>query len=169
MSQAIIIMGVSGTGKSTVAEQVAQATDGCYLDADDFHSAKAKDMMRQGIGLTESERKPWVERLCREIQGSSTNEIKVLAYSGLKAAHRQQLFAARQNTVMIMLEADEPTLQQRLKHRKNHFFSPRLLRDQLVQMESVSDAEIVHSIDAKQSIMSIVKQILEIANAKRVA
>ena len=170
MTQTIIIMGVSGTGKSTIAQQLALQIDGLYLDADDFHSEQAKNMMRQGIGLTEKQRKPWIERLSQATK-APINEYSaiVLAYSGLKSAHRQQLFAASPNTVMIMLEADEQTLQQRLEQRQAHFFNPRLLRDQLVQMEAIDDAETVYSIDARQPMLSIVKQILEIANAKRVA
>lgn len=89
-SRAIIIMGVAGSGKSTVGRLLAEKLQYDYLDGDDYHSVEAKVMMTNGIPLPDNLRESWVELLCQQLR--QRREIKqscVLSYSGLIARHRQ--------------------------------------------------------------------------------
>ena len=87
----IIVMGVSGTGKSTIAQEIAKRLGYAYVEADDFHTINAKYLMAKNIPLTDVIREPWLARISKEI--TSLYFMKkhvVLAYSGLKALHRDK-------------------------------------------------------------------------------
>src|SRR5690242_16540799 len=89
---AIVVMGVSGSGKTTVARALAAHYGDVFIDADDFHADDAKTQMAAGVPLSDAQRQPWVDALAHALrdqadQGRST----VLAFSGLRAAHRQRL------------------------------------------------------------------------------
>lgn len=135
----VVVMGVSGTGKSTLANEIANCFDITLIDADSLHSAEAINQMSQGIPLTNPQRAPWIARICKqlsayEVQGKSC----VLAYSGLTQLHRQQIFSAYQKSLGILLNTNQTILAQRLQARPNHFMPPQLLNSQIAAMEPLS-------------------------------
>ena len=92
MAQAIILMGVSGSGKTTIGERLGQALGWPYYDADDFHPPENVERMRHGIALTDEDRKPWLAALARLIvEALSRNQSILLGCSALKKAYREQL------------------------------------------------------------------------------
>lgn len=133
----VIVMGVSGTGKSSVARQLADEFSLTYLDADTFHSEQAKARMANNQPLTDDMRRPWLARIVQHLsllnkQGKSV----VLAYSGLKRAHRQLFNQLPFVTHFFCLTGHKSIIAKRIKARENHFFSAQLLDSQLASFEA---------------------------------
>jgi carbohydrate kinase (thermoresistant glucokinase family) len=129
-------MGVSGTGKTTLATEIANTLDMTFIDADSLHSQAAIQQMSQGIALTDEQRIPWIERICSQLnQFETQGKSCVLAYSGLKRQHRQLIFSSYHHTCGILLNTDQAIIEKRLQARKNHFMSPLLLSSQIAAME----------------------------------
>ncbi|XQW86774.1 gluconokinase [Thalassotalea piscium] len=138
----IIVMGVSGCGKSTIASTLALTGDYCYIDADDFHSAEAKGMMSQNIALTDEIRMPWINVICETLcQYQSKNQSVVLAFSGLKAKYRQPFRMLGFNTRFILLHGSQSLIAKRLAVRENHFANENLLTSQFETLELPTTSE----------------------------
>jgi cellobionic acid phosphorylase len=165
-SKLTIVMGVSGSGKSAVAESLAKDSHAVYMDADDFHSLDAKQKMSSGQALTDEDREPWLERMKTHlIMLAASKQTVVLAYSGLKATHRSMFRALPFFDVkFIHLKANEETLTSRMLERESHFFSADLLTSQLEAMESTSDESDVLEISnlgsLEQTITTIKQEVL---------
>lgn len=139
-TQLIVVMGVSGSGKSTLAEKIAHRYHYTYLDADNFHSHEAKTRMASGLPLTDEMRQPWVTNICQRLQQArARNEAIVLAFSGLRRAHRQLIRNQSLKTLVLFLEGDESTIQARVSKRQNHFMNPGLLHSQFEALEYPDD------------------------------
>lgn len=139
----VVIMGVSGCGKTTLADKIASQFDMTFLDADSFHNEDAIKKMSQGIALTDQQRTPWIARICKQLNHFELqNKSCVLAYSGLKQQHRQLIFSAYHRAKGILLDADETLIAQRLVNRAEHFMSPQLLSSQIASMETINEKTI---------------------------
>ncbi|MBF7073048.1 AAA family ATPase [Glaciecola sp. MH2013] len=138
----VIVCGVSGSGKSTVASRLASHMNAMFIEGDDLHSRAAKDKMAQGIALSEADREPWVQRLFESAQQKLAHGYDtVLCFSGLSKKHRQRLMSLGANACLLMLNPPKKELEKRLKARKAHFFAPSLLQSQLDSMEPLSHDE----------------------------
>lgn len=132
----IVVMGVSGCGKSTLGAAIARHYGHTFLDADDFHSAEAKSRMASGLPLNDEMRQPWVEKICARLQQAlATHEPLVLAFSGLRRAHRQLIRNQGLRTMVLFMEGDEASIQARVNQRPNHFMNPGLVRSQFEALE----------------------------------
>ena len=137
----IVVMGVSGCGKSTLGAAIARYYGHTFLDADDFHSDEAKNRMAKGLPLNDAMRQPWVEKICTRLQQAlATQEPLVLAFSGLRRAHRQLIRNQGLRTLVLFLEGDETSIQARVNQRPNHFMNPGLVRSQFEALE-IPDGE----------------------------
>ena len=127
----VVVMGVSGSGKSTVGRALAERMDWPFLDADDFHPAANVAKMRAGMPLTDDDRWPWLDRLAREMAAiNDRSEDAVLACSALKQAYRDAL--ARAGDVrFVFLKGDHATIAPRLAARAGHYMPASLLASQL--------------------------------------
>lgn len=137
----VIVMGVSGVGKTTVGERLAARLGWRFLDADAFHSPGSVAKMAAGIPLTDEDRAPWLARLRELLRGAlESGEDLVLACSALKGAYRERLTvdAARQR--WVYLHAPRELLAERLKARRGHYMPPALLDSQLAALEVPEDA-----------------------------
>jgi len=146
----VIVMGVSGSGKTTVAAQLARELGWQFLDADSFHSAANVAKMHAGIPLDDADRAPWLAALHREIERSLAKaESLALACSALKRSYREQLLVDP-SVRLVYLWGTFEVLRQRLKQRKGHFMTEQLLASQLETLEEPSDAvtvDIEHPVD----------------------
>lgn len=132
----VVVMGVSGCGKSTLAERLAAHYEATFLDADDFHSDLAKTMMAEGIPLTDDLRLPWVDRIREHLDACyRANQSCVLAFSGLRRAHRLRLRQILYQPIFIFLDATPSSIQTRVRNRENHFMNPRLVESQFEALE----------------------------------
>lgn len=154
-----IVMGVSGSGKSTLAERIARHYRYTYLDADDFHSQEAKALMASGVPLTDTLRGPWVDNIRARLQQAlSFGENSVLAFSGLRQAHRQALRDIGLKTLVLFLTGDEKTIQERVNLRSNHFMNPRLIHSQFEALEEPLNEADVICIDIQATPDQVFKQ-----------
>lgn len=136
----VIIMGVSGCGKSTVGAALAQARGWRYLDADDFHPAANKAKMQAGTALTDEDRRGWLDALAEQITDHQAKGLDlVLACSALKEAYRERLRRAS-HYLLVYLAGTREVLAERLAGRTGHFMNPGLLDSQLATLEEPVDA-----------------------------
>jgi len=155
----IIVMGVSGSGKSTLGKALAQHYGVTFLDADDFHSDENKQKMASGIPLTDVERDPWVWTIGEQLIAiRKKKQHCVIAFSGLKARHRDFFRCLGFQTHFFCLHVQVALLQQRLQQRKSHFFLPILLQSQIDAMEDVSLEQDITTLDANESQDSLVRE-----------
>ncbi len=156
-SKLIIVMGVSGTGKSTIAKSLAQKLNYHYLEADDFHTEQAKKSMMANIPLTDELRAPWIDALINALtilyqEGKQV----VMAYSGLKYKHRQRFRELNYACHYFHLQAEQSVIAQRLNGREGHFFQAELLKSQFLAMETPKASETdISIIDGARDITSI--------------
>jgi len=139
----VIVMGVTGTGKTTVGSALAQRLHWIFADADDFHSEANRAKMHAGIPLTDEDREPWLESMHTQILrwlGEGTNAV--LACSALKQQYRDALTAGIQPTAVryVLLDGPAATILERLQQRHGHYMPPSLLPSQLATLELPQDA-----------------------------
>jgi carbohydrate kinase (thermoresistant glucokinase family) len=165
LPQLTIVMGVSGCGKNAVGEQVAALNNQVFIDADNFHDAQAKQKMASGTPLTDDDRLPWLQRIQQFLAMLLDNRQScVLAYSGLKAAHREMFTQLGFELNIVHLNVAQEVIAARLAQRENHFFDPALLSTQFDALELPSKEESVISINADKSINEIVNEVNKILN-----
>ena len=140
----IVIMGVTGSGKTTVGERLAADLGWEFLDADDFHPAANKAKMHAGIPLTDDDRWPWLgavhDALARAL---AERRGAVLACSALKSSYRDALSNGLSSVRFVLLDGDRALLQARLANRPGHFMNPALLDSQIETLERPADALVV--------------------------
>jgi carbohydrate kinase (thermoresistant glucokinase family) len=163
-SRAVILMGVSGSGKSTVGASLAQRLECPFLDADDFHPAANVEKMKRGIPLNDEDRMPWLRRLHDELEhrlGSGASVV--LGCSALKESYRKILEEGLSQIDFVFLDVDQLTLTERLEKRKAHFFPKELLESQFAALERPAVAIVV---DARLQFQDVVEQIVSALKAK---
>jgi len=161
----IIVMGVSGSGKSTLAKTLADIYGYQYLDGDDFHSAESRSLMAEGVPLTDGHRTPWVAAIKQRLQDNANHQTHTaLAFSGLKQKHRDELRSAGLRTIVLYLNGNKDTIQDRINNRKGHFMAPALLESQFSSMEDPLHELDVHLIDVWSTLDQITQQACNIVN-----
>lgn len=155
----ILLMGVSGSGKTTIGNQLSNDLKWDFIDGDGLHPQANIDKMSHGIALTDDDRKPWLETIRSLIQhGLENNKNFVLACSALKASYRSQLKQDSDQVKIVYLKASEAVLQERMQHRQGHFMPPSMLHSQLETLEEPTDAIALQS---DQPVEQIVAQICQ--------
>jgi len=145
----ILLMGVTGVGKSTVGHALAQQLRWQFADADDFHPSANVAKMRAGIPLDDADRAPWLSTLHDKIVGwLASNESVVLACSALKESYRRQLVVGSE-VKLVFLNAKPDVIAERLRLRHGHYMNPALLQSQFDTLEAPHDAV---TVDADQSV-----------------
>ncbi|MGC9199288.1 MAG: gluconokinase [Acidobacteriaceae bacterium] len=139
----VLLMGVSGSGKTTIGELLAGRMHAVFADADSFHSAANKAKMASGRPLDDNDRQPWLERL-NLLMGEwvRRQENGVLACSALKESYRKTLVhdLPKGSVLFVWLDGSKDLIAGRLAERKNHYMNPGLLDSQLATLEPPSDA-----------------------------
>ncbi|MEH2378792.1 MAG: gluconokinase [Nostoc sp.] len=138
----IIVMGVSGSGKSTIGKLLADSLEWEFSDADAFHSPENVEKMRRGIPLSEADRMPWLQDLQTAIKHwLQENQNVVLACSALKDSYRQFLVldSDRERIKLVYLKGSYELIQMRLQERHNHYMSEKLLNSQFYTLEEPLD------------------------------
>lgn len=132
----LIIMGVSGSGKTTVGRLLASRLRCDFVDADDHHPPQNRLKMQKGIPLTEEDRIPWLEALSDLIHDHMEKGASmVLACSALRKAYRVKLDVDQKMVRTVYLKGERKELTQRLSRRKHEFFNPSLLDSQFATLE----------------------------------
>jgi gluconokinase len=144
-------MGVSGSGKSTVADRLAARLGWRYEDGDSFHPASNVAKMSAGAPLTDEDRRPWLQAIADKIDRlSAAGERAVIACSALKRAYREVLVHGRDDIRIVFLDGTQELVAARLAARKGHFMPSGLLASQFRTLErpEANERPIIVSIDA---------------------
>jgi gluconokinase len=158
----IVVMGVSGSGKSTVGSQLALQLGWGFADADDYHAAASVEKMRNGVPLTDADRAPWLKVLRSLIIGwIETGESIVLACSALKQAYRDQLQGG-EDVRFVYLKVRREVLSQRLLERHDHYMKESMLDSQLKALEEPIDAIVVDANGTPENIVRSIRANLNV-------
>lgn len=153
MKELIVVMGISGCGKSTIGSGLAKRLEIPFLDADDFHPTENIKKMSRGQALTDDDRWPWLGAIAQFVLDSHRQQM-VLACSALKESYRDYL-GQRLQLKLIYLKLDRVEAVARLKARKNHFMPVSLIDSQLATLEPPVDALIIGASEAVEEIVKV--------------
>ena len=131
-----VMMGVSGSGKTTIAQGVAKREGWRLVEGDDFHPSSNIAKMKAGTPLTDEDRWPWLRAIAAEIDAIRTRgESAVVTSSALKRAYRDILIDGRPDVVLVYLKGSKDLIAGRMTARKGHFMPPKLLDSQFATLE----------------------------------
>lgn len=160
MPRRIIVMGVSGCGKSTIGQQLADKLDLPFFDGDDLHPSSNIEKMKSGTPLNDQDRQPWLESVVKKLHGAPSGSI--IACSALKLSYREILRSLGPITI-VYLNGSVEVLSERLDQRAqqtNHFMPSSLLTSQLETLENPSNEELTITVDIDQPVESIVDSVV---------
>jgi gluconokinase len=145
----VVVMGVSGAGKTTVGKALAEAMGWPFVEGDELHPPANVEKMRRGEPLDDADRAPWLEKIAERMRGMKDG---VVACSALKRAYRDRL-RVREDVRFVLLEVPRAVLDERLARRRGHYMPASLLPSQLATLETADDTIVV---DGAQSVGEIV-------------
>ncbi len=152
----LVVMGVSGSGKSTVGQALATAQGWRFLDADDFHPPANVEKMAAGLPLVDADRWPWLDRIADELRAVlAGGGHAVLACSALREVYRERLRRAG-DIRFVFLQGDQATIAARIAERTHKYMPPSLLPSQFATLEPPADAFVV---DIRESVAEQVRRI----------
>ena len=150
MPQQVVMMGVSGVGKSTVGRALAQALGLPYVEGDDLHPARNVALMASGTPLTDADRQGWLEAVAGTLADAAGTAGVVVSCSALKRSYRDLLRASAPGLVFVHLHGERELLERRLKERSGHYMPPALLQSQLDTLEPPQPEEAALSADVAE-------------------
>lgn len=157
-TRVLLVMGVSGSGKTTIGQALAQSLGWVFADADDYHPEPNRRKMQQGQALSDTDREPWLLRLRALIEEHlGSGQPLVLACSALKERYRQTLTQGLSGVEVVFLQGNRELIAARMQNRE-HFMPVSLLESQLSALEPPKEAI---AVDISQSIQTIVERVLE--------
>lgn len=165
---AIVVMGVSGAGKTTIAEALAERLGYTCRDADEFHPPSNIAKMSAGTPLTDDDRWPWLRAIAAAIdEAGKTGKPMVVTCSALKHAYRDVLLHGRDDVVFAYLKGSRELIAARLKQRKGHFMPPALLDSQFATLEEPRPDEPVITLDIDHPVNEIVDTLVATLQRER--
>jgi gluconokinase len=169
-STAIIVMGVSGAGKSTVGERLALRLDRAFVEGDSLHPPRNVEKMKHGIPLADADRIPWLNAIAARIDAArAAHKPVVITCSALKSAYRARLTGARDDVGFVYLKGSKELIARRLAIRPDHFMPPQLLDSQFAALEEPAPDEPAIAVPIDPAPEEIVDNILTMVGTKRPA
>lgn len=160
---AIITFGVSGSGKTTVAEVLAKRLGWNFVDGDAFHPAVNVEKMRSGTPLTDDDRWPWLKAIAAEIaRRRATKDRVVIACSALKRAYRDILVDRHPDVLLVHMKGSRELIMSRLAPRQGHYFPASLLDSQFATLEEPDASENALNILIDKDVDAIVDEIVRV-------
>ena len=156
----LIVMGVSGSGKSTVADALAQSFNWTLAEGDDFHSPANIAKMHAGVPLDDEDRMPWLGAIAAWIDARRrAGEAGIVTCSALKRAYRDLLAGDRPEVLFVYLKGSADVMSQHLAGREGHFMPVSLLSSQFDTLEEPTPDEPVLTVDAARPVEEIVSEV----------
>ncbi len=151
----VVVMGVSGSGKSTIGTALAHELDVPFVDGDDLHPRANVDKMHAGHPLTDDDRWPWLAQVGRALQAAHEGGL-VIACSALKRRYREAILREEPRALFLHLAASHEVIADRLAHRSGHFMPPALLDSQFDTLEPLAADEPGVAVDVGGDIAHVV-------------
>lgn len=158
----MVVMGVSGSGKSTIGSLLSESLQVPYLEGDELHSESGQRKMAEGVALDDADREAWLQRVGQELrQKYDDGTSVVLTCSALRRSYRDKLAEYVAQTVFIHLAGDRDVIAARLSQREHAYVPAGLLDSQIKTLESLADDECSIVVDIDQSPQDVVRDIEE--------
>jgi gluconokinase len=155
----VVVMGVSGSGKTTIAAGLARKEGWLLLEGDQFHPPANIAKMKAGTPLTDADRWPWLQAIAaREDELRANGQSAVVACSALKRAYRNILIGDRPDTLLVYMRGSKALIAERMKARKDHFMPPALLDSQFDTLEEPGPDEHPIVVDIGGSVESVTQE-----------
>jgi len=156
----VVLMGVSGSGKTTIGKLLAEQLGWSFVEADDYHPVTNVEKLRRGIPLTDEDRRPWLAALRHRVdEACARGEDVVLACSALKHAYQDYLERDASDCVQyVYLHGSEELIRHRLAARRGHFMNPNLLHSQFETLEPPVDAIRVDVAPAPEAVAAEIRE-----------
>ena len=162
----IVIMGVSGVGKTTVGQLLARDLNWPFIEGDDFHPPANVAKMAQGTALTDDDRWPWLDKIRELIDGLvASDQNAVMACSALKEEYRHHLRRGDTEVVFVYLKGDDQLIRSRLADRQDHFMNSGLLKSQFRTLEEPEEGLTMNVALEPREIVDAVKQSLGLSHS----
>ena len=155
----IVVMGVSGCGKSTVGAALAQALGLRFVEGDELHPPRNVELMAAGTPLTDDDRREWLQAVAATLADAKDDGV-VVSCSALKRSYRDLLRGSAPDLKLVHLRGEPALLARRLHERKGHYMPPSLLQSQLDTLEPPAADESVYTADIGQAPSLVVAQLL---------
>lgn len=162
----VVVMGVSGTGKTTIGQLLAQRLDVPYAEADHFHSAGNIAKMRRGDPLDDADRRPWLDAIAHWARGRA-GRGGVVSCSALTRAYRDRLRLIEPHLLFVHLNGPRDLIASRLAHRQGHFMPPALLDSQLAALEPLGPDEAGAEISIAPSPLEVTQLAVDVIDSWR--
>ena len=154
----VIVMGVTGAGKTTIGRMLATALGWEFHDGDDLHSEASKLKMHRGIELDDADRAPWLSAIRKLILAMlSEGRDGVIACSALKQSYRDEIVVDPNLVKVVYLKGSKEVIAERLRNRGGHFMNPDLLQSQFDTLEEPDDAIVVDVSAAPEAIVNAIR------------
>jgi len=153
----IVVMGVTGCGKTTIGIALAEALGIEFIDSDVLHSEANKKKMSSGIPLTDSDREPWLQEVSKALQ---SHESIVVACSALKKSYRSTILAGAPTTKFVHLSGSQELIFARLSERSHHFMPIGLLDSQFQTLEHLDDTETGKVFEISKPVDQVVNEVI---------
>lgn len=165
----VVVMGVSGSGKSTIGEQLAKALNGTFIDGDDLHPRANVIKMAEGNPLTDEDRAPWLTRINDAVFSlEQRSRIGVVVCSALKKSYRDAIRANNEAVFFLFLDGPKHVILQRMAARQGHFMKPKMLDSQFDALERPAiDETDVMTVTIDMSPQQIVDKVVGMLTDKR--
>jgi carbohydrate kinase (thermoresistant glucokinase family) len=163
----ILVMGVSGCGKTSVGIALAEALSLPFIDGDDLHPQANRTKMAGGTPLTDEDRWPWLDKVGQALAEADAPGI-VIACSALKRVYRERILAVSPDTLFVHLTGSRQLLLERMQGRGNHFMKPEMLDSQLAILEPLDADEPGVTFDVAQPLANIVAEAVTYVSDRRI-
>jgi gluconokinase len=158
MCEQLIVMGVSGCGKSSLAKAISETLHWKWIEGDEFHSAANVSKMRAGVALTDADRAGWLDVLGQQL---CEHPKSVLTCSALRQAYRDRFRQSNPQVRFVHLQLTQAQAQERVAQRSDHYFNPELVASQFRTLESTRGEHDVLELDAMQSPEVLLQAVLK--------
>lgn len=159
----VVVAGISGSGKSTVGEALAERLGVPFCDGDDLHPPENVEKMRSGTPLTDEDRWPWLDAVGAWL---AEREAGVVACSALRRVYRDRLRDAAPDAVVLLLDGSPELIRERQASRGQHFMPPALLDSQLATLEPLGDDEDGFVLDVAEPVEAIVERFVGLVGGR---